>query len=115
MPAPVKKTAVKQPQDHKPKASAAKGEATEQSIKVEYQGNTYEIDRANANNLELLELTEDEKYISAIKGYLGAAQWAKWKDSVRDEKGRVPADGFEDFLNAVMVAIGGSRDDHPNS
>jgi hypothetical protein len=117
--------AAKQPQDHLPKnapakraaakTSPAKAEAEHRPIVIDYEGNRYTIDPDNANNLELLEFAEDGSYISAIRGYLGVDQWAKWKDSVRTGDGRVPADGFEDFLNAVMAAIGGAKDDHPNS
>jgi hypothetical protein len=104
----------KAPQDRLPKQTA-KTEAEGSDIQVEWQGIAYTIDRDNANNLELFEFVEDEKYIKAIRGYLGEDQWAKWKDSVRDDHGRVPADGFEGFLNAIMAAVGGSKDDHPNS
>lgn len=105
MPAP------KKPQDHKPPAQAA---AVGGVIEVDYNDVTYLIDRANADNLELLEFVEDEQYIKAIRGYVGLDQWAKFKDSIRDEQGRVPSAPFEPFLNAVMAALGGSRDDVPN-
>ena len=92
----------KRPSDH-----AAKAEATGATIVVEFGGLTYEIDRDNADNLELMEFIEEGQYIKATKGYIGADQWAKFKDAHRDEKGRVRSADFEPFLQAVMTAIGG--------
>jgi hypothetical protein len=99
----------KQPQDHKAKADApAKAEAQEAVIEVAFGGEHYTIDRTQADNLELMEFVEDEQYIKALRGYLGREQWDRWKDSQRTEDGRVPVAPFEDFLNAIMEAIGGN-------
>jgi hypothetical protein len=97
MPAP------KKPQDHQ-----AKAEAKGQDITLKFDGLDYSIDRGNADNVELMELVEDEKYISAIRGYLGVDQWVQFKDSHRDEAGRVPSEAFERFMTAAMEAIGGN-------
>lgn len=105
-----KPAGVKQPQDH-----AAKAEAKDKDVELDFEGVHYVIDRDNAKNLELMEFVEDEQYIKAIRGYLGADQWAKFKDANRDEKGRVAAEPFEPFLNAVMAAIGGGSQESPNS
>jgi hypothetical protein len=104
-----KPTDVKLPQDH-----AAKAEAKSQDVKFAYDGVHYVIDRDNADNLELMEFVEDEQYIKAIRGYLGLDQWAKFKDSHRDDKGRVSTDAFDPFLNAVMAAVGGGSKESPN-
>ena len=93
----------------KPTDRAAKAEAKSQHIEVEHGGITYQIDRDNADNLELMEFTEDGKYITAIRGYLGEDQWGKWKEANRDDKGRVRTADFEDFLQSVMDAIGGGE------
>jgi len=99
----------------KPADRQAKAEALAQLIRVEYNGATYTIDRDNADNLELAEYMEEEKYILAIRGYLGMDQWAKWKDSCRDDMGRVKSEHFEPFLNAILAAVGGGSDEAPNS
>jgi hypothetical protein len=99
---------VKQPQDHKPKVSETRAEVEGAPLVVEHDGATYEIDRANANNLELMEFAEDGLYLKAIRGYIGLDQWAAFKDKYRDEQGRVDADAFEPFLDAVMRALGNS-------
>lgn len=98
----------KQPEDHKPKGGDAKAEALGAPIVVEHDGETYEIDRANANNLELMEFAEDGKYLSAMRGYIGLSQWAAFKDKYRDDQGRVDPEQFEPFLDAVMAALGNS-------
>jgi len=100
MPAPKN---AKQPTDR-----AAKAEAKAQFIEFDHDGDHYVIDRENADNLELLEFVEEEKYILAIRGYLGKDQWGRWKDAHRDDAGRVKQEHFEPFLNAVMEAIGGN-------
>jgi hypothetical protein len=99
----------------KPQDRQAKAEALSQFIELDHDGEHYVIDRDNANNLELLEFIEDGNYIKAIRGYLGADQWGKFKDANRDDKGRVDAEAFEPFLNAVMAAIGGGSESAPNS
>jgi len=100
----------KQPTDRQ-----AKAEAKGQFIDVHYSGAIYRIDRENADNLELAEFMEEEKYILAIRGYLGLDQWKKWKDSCRDDAGRVKSDHFEPFLNAILAAVGGGSEEAPNS
>lgn len=93
----------KKPQDHQAKAEAKGG-----NVELDYDGEHYTVDRANADNIELMEFVEDEKYISAIRGYLGPDQWAKFKDAHRDEQGRVPSLHFQPFLQHVMDVLGGS-------
>ncbi len=100
MPAPKN---VKQPADRQ-----AKAEAQSQFIEFDHDGEHYTIDRDNADNLELMEFVEDAQYIKAIRGYVGLDQWAKFKDSHRDDAGRVTTESFESFLSAAMEAIGGN-------
>jgi len=95
--------APRKPQDHQ-----AKAEARAQFIEFDHDGEHYTIDRENADNLELMEFVEDGQYIKAIRGYVGLDQWAKFKDTHRDDKGRVTSDDFEEFLNKAMAAIGGN-------
>jgi hypothetical protein len=102
--------APRKPQDHK-----AKAEAQGADISFQYEGETYTIKRANADNLELMEFVEDDLVFKALRGYLGLDQWNKWKDSVRTEDGRVPAATLEPFADAVMAAIGGGPVEAPNS
>ncbi len=97
---------IKQPQDRKPKAT--KAEVDNAPLVVEHDGETYEIDRGNANNLELMEFAEDGLYLKAIRGYIGLDQWSAFKDKYRDEQGRVDAEAFEPFLDAVMQSLGNS-------
>ena len=92
----------------KPQDRAAKAEARAKFIEFDHDGIHYVIDRDNADNIELMEFVEDEQYFKAIRGYLGTDQWNKFKDTHRDEQGRVSADAFEPFMQAVMDAVGGS-------
>jgi hypothetical protein len=99
----------KAPEDHKPAATAAaKAEAAgdPQPVSFEFDGETYTIDADAADDLELMEYIEGEKYILALKGYLGAEQWQRFKDTHRNDKGRVTASRAGDFLQALTEAIG---------
>lgn len=84
----------------------AKGIADREPVSFEHDGATYTIDPENLDNLELFEAIEDEKYLTATRGFLGKAQWKAFKDANRDEQGRVPMAPVEDFLQAMMEAIG---------
>lgn len=103
----------KKPKDRAPKVKPGpqdepiKADAQGRNVTFDYEGTKYTIDRDNADNLELLEFVEEEKYVLAIRGYLGPDQWRKWKDTHRDAQRRVSSSHFEPFLNAVMAAIGG--------
>lgn len=89
-------------------AAPAKAEAEAAPIEFEYEGETYVITRANADNLEIFELVELDQLIRATRLFLGADQWDRWKDAQRDADGAVPVGKFTPFLNAVMAAIGGN-------
>lgn len=75
-------------------------------VSFEYDGETYTIDPANVDNLELYEAVEDEKYLTAARGFVGKDQWSKFKDTHRDNEGRVPMAPVEGFLQALMEAVG---------
>ena len=102
--------APKKPQDHQ-----AKAEAKGADIEFEFDGQPYVIDRECADNMELFEFIEDEKHMKALRGFVGAEQWSRFKDQVRTPDGRVPAKPTERFLNMVMAAIGGGSVESPNS
>ena len=94
-----------QPQDHKPKSTLKV--ATLDRIEVQFKGETYLITRDRMDNLEIFELVEDEKAISAVREFLGPEQWGRYKESNRVD-GRVSLTDFNDFLNQIMAAIGGN-------
>lgn len=88
--------------DHK----AKKGKAAD-GIAVDFDGVTYTVDSTSVNDLELMEYLEEEKYVLAIRGYLGVEQWSKFKESHRSaETGRVPMDRVPAFLTELTEAIG---------
>lgn len=93
-------------------AQAAKKEAQakpeEANISFEYEGETYEIDRAAFTDLELIEAVEDEHFVQATRGYLGKEQWSKFKNTIRGEDGRVPVEKLEPFLQKLMDVLAGN-------
>lgn len=93
--------AAKTPQDHKVKDDAKSKDAT-----IDYRGAKYTVTADAIDNLELFEDVEDGRYMSALKGFLGAKQWADFKDSIRNAEGRVPMSDAEDFISLVMEAVG---------
>lgn len=94
----------KRPADHLP----AKSEAEGRDVEFEFRGEPYAITRDRADDLELFELIEDEKYVSAIRGFLGPDQWAHFKEVAQRDEGRVSMAVFQEFLDAAMEAMGGN-------
>lgn len=87
---------------------ARKAEATGkfEDVTFTHGGNEYTVRGESLNNLELFEAIEDEKYLTATRGFLGREQWDAFKDSVRTDDGRVPMEPLEDFLADLMKAVG---------
>lgn len=90
----------------KARREEAKGEKTPTTF--EFGGRTYEVSPDATDNVELFEAVEDEKYLTAARGFLGKDQWQAFKDDHREDDGRVPMAPVEDFLKALMEAVGGS-------
>lgn len=93
--------------------AAAKAEALDQDISLSFHDRHYVIPRANADDVELFEAIEDEHYITAVRGFLGREQWGDFKDAHRVD-GRVPMSALEEFLNALLEAVG-NRSASPSS
>lgn len=88
---------------------ARKNEANPEKAKpsvFEFAGREYTIAPEAVDNLELFEAVEDGKYLTAARGFIGRDQWNAFKDDHRVDDGRVPMAPVEDFLKAVMEAIG---------
>lgn len=77
-----------------------------QTVTFTYGDREYTIERDRLNNIELFEAIEDQRYITATKGFLGDDQWEAFKDANRTEDGRVPMEHLEGLLNAMMKAVG---------
>lgn len=103
------------PAPKKPQDRQAKAEAQGKDIRVDFNGATYTISRDNADDVELYELVEGEKYVLALAGYLGDQQWQRFKDANRNAAGKVTMGVFNDFLDAAMAAIGGNSPASPTS
>ena|SRR5690349_6535581 len=91
--------------DKADKATGAKAEAKLASLTVTFEGQKYTIPRENVDDLELFEALEDNKYISATRGFLGQEQWDAFKDAHRID-GRVPMSTMNEFLDALMASLG---------
>ena len=72
---------------------------------IEYKGVEYTVRQDTFDDVELLEMLEDERYISLVRRIVGPKKWAEFKDSARTESGRVPAKELEAFLELVMGAV----------
>lgn len=94
--------AAKKPQDR-----AAKAEAKRDVIEVEHHGLTYTIERENADDVELFEHLEQDHVMTALKGFLGPVQWAKFKNAHRGANGKVSVSEIEPLLDSILTAIGG--------
>ena len=79
---------------------------TEKEVQFTFRGVTYHINREDVDDLELFELIEDNKSITACRQILGPERWKQFKESARGENGRVTMDTMNQFLNELMVGIG---------
>lgn len=90
-------------------AAARKAEAKPEDaapITFAFGDEEYTISPERLNDLELFEAIEEERYITATKGFLGAEQWRAFKDANRTADGRVPMESLEGLLSAMMKAVG---------
>lgn len=105
--------APKKPQDHKAK-SPIRAENAGSDIVIDFEGTTYTITRELIDNLEIFELVEDGKAITATRAFLGPEQWQTLKGQLSryDDDGRKVGppqlSRLNDFLNVLMGAIGGN-------
>ena len=80
-------------------SKSLKSEASEtdspEFVTFSYEDKTYSVDREAMTDVLLLELVEDGKYISAIRGYLGTGQWEAFKERHTNKAGRLPASHLE--------------------
>lgn len=70
---------------------------------------SYTLRKDAIEDLEVLELIEDEKHLSAVRKILGVEQWDRYKDAHRDESGRVRPDTFEGFLNGLFQRLNAGK------
>lgn len=77
-----------------------------EAVSFEFDGVTYSIDADALDDVELLELIEEEKHILVLRGYLGREQWEEFKDSHRNDRGRVGSEPVKRLMAAVMGATG---------
>lgn len=96
------------PQDRKPKSTPAKAEANGDGITFTHEGKDYVIARDAADDLEVMELFEKDKPISAIEKILGKEQWTTFKETAKKNHGRVTEAVFGAFMDSVLEATGGN-------
>lgn len=84
-------------------AKAAKAEADEKPILVEYDGVTYEVDRDSTRSIEFNEAAEDNRGLGMSRTLLGRRQWAEFKQKYPGDGG---LDAVTGFLDAFGKAVG---------
>ena len=98
----------KQPQDR-----LLKADATEESVGIDFKGQSYAIDADVFTDVEVLELLADMQENNlllprAVRTILGDEQWAAFKAANRNEKGRVPVDLLGELFEVMDAAVGNS-------
>jgi sulfur carrier protein ThiS len=101
------------PAPKKPQDRLAKAEARDESVAVEFNGQTYELDNELFNDVEILEMIGDMEenpllLPKLVRTILGPEQWAAFKDANRNEKGRVPGERLNELFEAMDAAVGNS-------
>ncbi len=73
---------------------------------VDYKGGRYEINKAGANSLELIEAMQDENIIGAIKIALTTDGYAAARKDLKDpETGFTSIESFTEFLEVFAAAV----------
>lgn len=84
---------------------------------VDFEGTQYFVEKDAVNDLDVMEdladIQADPEQNSAmmvrvIRKIVGREQWNKFKDSQRNEAGRVTGDNLEAFINKIFRAVGAS-------
>lgn len=88
----------KKPQDHKLKKTDA--------IEFEFEGEKYTFTRAALeDDFEILEYLQEEKHLVAVKKILGDTQWSRFKESIRDDDGRIPVEKATEFIELMFEQV----------
>lgn len=85
--------------------TSQKSEVQQDTIEFTYEETTYTVEADAMNNLEVLEMVEDEKYLAVTRLLIGEDGYKAFKEASRNEKGRVPLESFEGFLQALFDAL----------
>lgn len=62
----------------------------------------YTVDGQALDDVEVFEMFEEDKFMSAVKKILGAEEFNRFKDNNRNENGRVPMEVFGEFVEAMF-------------
>lgn len=100
-------TRPKATQDRRPK-NPARSQAQGEDVRFVYDDVEYTIPQERVRDLELLEATEDRRLVTAVRGYIGRAEWEAFKEANRGDDGIVDAGALEGLLNELMRALGNS-------
>ncbi len=91
-----------------PVREGAKKSPLPDHLTIPFRGVDYTITRELVDDVEIFELLEDGKSLTALRRMLGADQWAAFKEANRKD-GRVSLTVMNDFLNDTMDVIGEAR------
>jgi len=79
------------------KARALEGEHT-----FEFNGEDYTVDAKALDDVEVFEMFEEDKFMSAVKKILGATEFTRFKDNNRQDDGRIPMELFGEFVEKMF-------------
>ena len=84
-------------------ANNAKVRALGGKQKFEFNEDEYTVDGAALDDVEVFELFEEEKFMTAVKRILGVDEFTRFKENNRDENGRVSMEVFGDFVEKMFA------------
>lgn len=104
--APPKAKTVKTVETKGTALKAIKEEAADPNTKVfEYDGEQWAMKPTDEWDIEIFEMIEDSKLVSAVREILGAKQWAQFKAKKRKVK------DFSDIYDKIQEVMGVSDED----
>ena len=83
-------------------ANNNKARALEGTHEFKFNGDNYIVDGKALDDVEVFEMFEEDKFMSAVKKILGVDQFVAFKDNNRQDDGRIPMEVFGDFVETMF-------------
>lgn len=80
----------------------AKARALEGKHTFTFNEKDYTVDSKALDDVEVFEMFEEDKFMSAVKKILGAEQFSAFKENNRQEDGRIPMELFGEFVEKMF-------------
>ena len=85
---------------------ATKPQPLDETVSIDYAGEVYEFGRDDVDDFDLLQLIMAGNPFSAVQYLLGDDGWERFRESVKTDKGKVPATRVREFVAMFDEPLG---------